>query len=118
MGNRATGGFANALETLTHLYKPDHVLLGRAFAWGVGLLQPIGIKVERHLFMYAMTGAGKTTALITILSTWPNSVLCIGHKSPIRFLSMIGEHGLCLILTAFQKQQAPVLTLLIASKQQ
>lgn len=83
MGNRATGGFANALETLTHLYKPGHVLLGRAFAWGVGLLQPIGIKVERHLFMYAMTGAGKTTALITILSTWRNSALCIDPKAQV-----------------------------------
>ena len=83
MGKRATGGFANALETLTLLHKPGHILLGRAFAWGVGLLQPIGVKVERHLFMYAMTGAGKTTALITILSTWRSSVLCIDPKAQI-----------------------------------
>lgn len=83
MGNRATGGFANALETITLLFKPGHILLGRAFAWGFGLLQPVGIKVERHLFMYAMTGAGKTTALITILSTWRNSVLCIDPKATI-----------------------------------
>lgn len=83
MGNRATGGFANALHTLTLLYKPGHILLGRAFAWGFGLLQPVGIKVERHLFMYAMTGAGKTTALITILSTWRNSVFVIDPKAQI-----------------------------------
>lgn len=83
MGSRATGGFANALETLTLMYKPGQVLLGRAFAWGFGLLQPVGLKVERHLFMYAMTGAGKTTALITILSTWLNSVLCIDPKAQI-----------------------------------
>ncbi len=83
MGSRATGGFANALETLTLMYKPGQVLLGRAFAWGFGLLQPVGIKVERHLFMYAMTGAGKTTALITILSTWQNSVLCVDPKAQI-----------------------------------
>lgn len=83
MGNRATGGFSNALNTLTLLYKPDHILLGRAFAWGFGLLQPVGIKVERHLFMYAMTGAGKTTALITILSTWCNSVFVIDPKAQI-----------------------------------
>lgn len=83
MGSRATGGFANALETLTLIYKPGQILLGRAFAWGLGLLQPVGLKVERHLFMYAMTGAGKTTALITILSTWRNSVLCIDPKAQI-----------------------------------
>ena len=83
MGNRATGGFSNALNTLTLLYKPGHILLGRAFAWGFGLLQPIGIKVKRHLFMYAMTGAGKTTALITILSTWFSSVFVIDPKAQI-----------------------------------
>jgi type IV secretory pathway TraG/TraD family ATPase VirD4 len=83
MGNRATGGFSNALNTLTLLYKPGHILLGRAFAWGFGLLQPVGIKVERHLFMYAMTGAGKTTALITILSTWRNSAFVIDPKAQI-----------------------------------
>lgn len=83
MGNRATGGFANALHTLTLLYKPGHILLGRAFAWGFGLLQPVGIKVERHLFMNAMTAAGKTTALITILSTWRNSVFVIDPKAQI-----------------------------------
>ncbi len=83
MGKRATGGFANALETLTLIYKPGQILLGRAFAWGLGLLQPVGMKVERHLFMYAMTGAGKTTALVTILSTWHNSVFCIDPKAQI-----------------------------------
>lgn len=83
MGNRATGGFANALHTLTLLYKPGHILLGRAFALGFGLLQPVGIKVQRHLFMYAMTGAGKTTVLITILSTWFNSVFVIDPKAQI-----------------------------------
>ncbi len=83
MGSRATGSFANALETLTLMYKPGLVLLGRAFAWGLGLLQPIGLKIERHLFMYAMTGAGKTTALVTILSTWHNSVLCVDPKAQI-----------------------------------
>jgi type IV secretory pathway TraG/TraD family ATPase VirD4 len=83
MGNRATGGFSNALNTLTLLYKPGLVLLGRAFAWGFGLLQPVGIKVQRHLFMYAMTGAGKTTVLITILSTWFNSVFVIDPKAQI-----------------------------------
>lgn len=83
MGKRATGGFANALETLTLMFKPGQIFLGRAFAWGFGLLQPVGMKVQRHLFMYAMTGAGKTTALVTILSTWRNSVFCIDPKAQI-----------------------------------
>ncbi len=33
--------------------------------------------------MYAMTGAGKTTALVTILSTWCNSVFVIDPKAQI-----------------------------------
>ncbi len=83
MGHHATGGFAGLLEAFSLLYKPGQILLGRAYGLGVGLLQPVGLKVQRHLFMYAMTGAGKTTALITILSTWRNSVLCIDPKAQI-----------------------------------
>jgi type IV secretory pathway TraG/TraD family ATPase VirD4 len=83
MGQHSTGGFASFLEGLTLLYKPGQILLGRAFGLGVGWLQPVGVNVSRHLFMYAMTGAGKTTALITILSTWNNSALVIDPKSQI-----------------------------------
>lgn len=83
MGQHSTGGFAGLLEVFTLLYKPGQVLLGRAAGFGVGLLQPVGGIISRHLFMYAMTGAGKTTALITILSTWSNSVFCIDPKAQI-----------------------------------
>ena len=83
MGQHSTGGFAGLLEVFTLLYKPGQVLLGRAAGFGVGLLQPVGGSISRHLFMYAMTGAGKTTALITILSTWANSVICIDPKAQI-----------------------------------
>lgn len=83
MGKRSTGGFAGVLATLTLMYRPGFLILGRAYAWGLGLLQPIGVKVERHLFMYAMTGAGKTTSLITLISLWRNSVFCIDPKAQI-----------------------------------
>jgi len=83
MGKHATGGFADVLATFTLMFKPGQILLGRAYGLGVGLQQPIGINVTRHLFMYAMTGAGKTTALITILSTWIGSAYCIDPKAQI-----------------------------------
>lgn len=83
MGKRATGGFASAPQALTLLYEPDKILLGRAFAFGFGLLQPVGIKIDRHSFMYSITGGGKTTALITVLSTWRNSVFVIDPKAQI-----------------------------------
>lgn len=82
-GTKATGGFAGALSVLSQLYRPGHVLLGRAQGWGMGLLQPVGITVERHLFMYAMTGAGKTVALVSILSTWRGSAFVIDPKAQI-----------------------------------
>ena len=56
MGKRATGGFTGTLGTLARHYGPGKILLGRAYAFGFGLLQPVGVKVKRHLFMYAMTG--------------------------------------------------------------
>jgi len=83
MGKRATGGFAGTLALFTLIYKPGKVILGRAYALGIGLLQPVGVNVERHLFMYAMTGAGKTTTLMTILSTWRNSAFVIDPKAQI-----------------------------------
>ncbi len=79
----ATGGFASALGVFLMLFKPGMIHLGRASAWGFGLLQPVGIEVKRHLFMLAQTGAGKTTALITIISTWRGSVFVIDPKAQI-----------------------------------
>jgi len=83
MGKRATGGFAGTLATLTLMYRPSKVFLGRAYAIGIGLLQPVGTQVSTHLFMYAMSGGGKTTALISIISTWRNSVFVIDPKAQI-----------------------------------
>jgi type IV secretory pathway TraG/TraD family ATPase VirD4 len=83
MGKRATGGFASALYVLTRLYKPGQVLLGRASAWGIGLLQPIGATLARHGFIYATTGAGKTTALISMVATWSGSAVLIDPKGQI-----------------------------------
>lgn len=83
MGRRATGGFAGALSVLSHVHRRGYILLGRASALGIGLQQPVGIKAQRHLFMYAMTGAGKTTSLVSILTEWPGSALVIDPKGQI-----------------------------------
>lgn len=83
MGKRSTGGFASMLGVLVRLYRPGLVHVGRLCAYGFGLLQPVGLKVSRHLFMLAQTGAGKTTALITIISTWRGSVFLIDPKAQV-----------------------------------
>lgn len=80
----STGGFAGVMATLTLLYKPGQLLLGRASAFDIGLAQPIGIKPQRHLFCYAQTGSGKTTLLITIIACWIGSVIVVDPKAQIR----------------------------------
>ncbi len=77
----STGGFASLLSTLCLIFKSGQIHLGRAYGFGFGWLQPIGIKVSRHLMFLAMTGSGKTTALITIISLWKGSSFIIDPKA-------------------------------------
>ena len=79
-GTKATGGFAGLLHRLTLVYRPGDVLLGRLSVAGIGLFQPLGQKLERHLFMFAGTGGGKTTFLITMLGLHPGNVFVIDPK--------------------------------------
>ncbi|MCJ8274032.1 MAG: type IV secretory system conjugative DNA transfer family protein, partial [Psychrosphaera sp.] len=79
----ATGGFAGALSTLTQMYTPKKLFLGRAWAWGMALLQPIGMNITRHVFVYAMTGGGKTTWLISALQCWRGSAWLIDPKGQV-----------------------------------
>lgn len=79
----ATGGFSGALGTMSMLFKPGMVLLGRAYALGLPGLQPIGIAAKRHLFAIAQTGSGKTVLAITILATWRGSAFVIDPKAQI-----------------------------------
>lgn len=79
----STGGFAGALGTFALLFKPGHVLLGRAYAFGLPWLQPIGIAPKRHLFAIAQTGSGKTVLAITILAAWLGSAIIIDPKRQI-----------------------------------
>lgn len=79
----SSGGFSGALATLTNIHSSKKLLLGRAYAFGFPLLQPIGVKVSRHIKLFAMTGAGKTTLLITMLSCWKGSALVVDPKGQI-----------------------------------
>lgn len=81
MGKRATGGFAGVLATLCLLFRPGKFHLGRPYALGIGLLQPIGITIKRHLFLLAMSGTGKTVALSSQIAMWRGSVFVIDPKA-------------------------------------
>lgn len=79
----ATGGFAGILGAMSLMFKPGKVLLGRAYAFGLPGLQPIGISPKRHLFALAQTGSGKTVLAITIVATWRGSTFIIDPKAQI-----------------------------------
>lgn len=85
IGQRRTAGFAGVLSVLTMIFKSGMLHLGRSYAFGFGLLQNVGIKPNKHIFIVASTGAGKTNALITMLSTWTNSVFLIDPKGQITY---------------------------------
>lgn len=79
----STSGFAPSLATMTYGFSHSKVLIGRVYLAGFGLYQSVGIKVSRHIMVYAMTGAGKTSWLITMLSTWLGSAIIIDPKAQI-----------------------------------
>lgn len=83
LGKRSTGGFASLLATFTLLFTPGQVLVGRASFNGIGLLQPVGLNIKRHLMFYAMTGSSKTTSIIAMIATWIGSVFLIDPKSQV-----------------------------------
>ncbi len=82
-GRYSTAGFSSTLTTMTYLYTPSKILLGRVWWAGFGLIQPVGLTIQRHIMVYAMTGAGKTTWLITMLALWRGSACIIDPKGQI-----------------------------------
>ncbi|SDZ73417.1 type IV secretory system conjugative DNA transfer family protein [Rubrimonas cliftonensis] len=75
-----TGGFAGTLTKLCLVFRPGDVLLGRLSIAGVGFAQPVGQRLERHLFMLAGTGGGKTSFLTTMLALHPGNAFVIDPK--------------------------------------
>lgn len=91
MGKKSTGGFVGVLGTFALLFKPGMIYLGNAYAYGVGLLQPVGVKVQRHLMMIAMTGAAKTVQVITMIVCSKLNAFVVDPKGQvIRALMKLG----------------------------
>ncbi len=86
-GKRSNAGFANTLSMFSLLFRSGCIPLGRAYAFGFGLLMPVGIKTKRHLMLVGMTGSGKTAFLTLLVSVWKSSVFLVDPKGSItRFL--------------------------------
>src|SRR5262249_34894824 len=75
--------WSGLLETLTLLYRPGDIYLGRLWAFGLGWNQPVGITGERHLAMIAGAGSGKTTLLMTLLGLQKGTSFVIDPKGQI-----------------------------------
>jgi type IV secretory pathway TraG/TraD family ATPase VirD4 len=102
-GKMASGGFASVWAVLTNLYTPQKIFIGRAYGLGVGWLQPVGIPVSRHLFVYAMSGAGKSTYVITMLSCWQGSAFVIDPKGQLTFVLKEKDHRTWVVLAPYEE---------------
>ena len=102
MGKFATGGFASVASILTEMHSPHKVFLGRAYGLGFGWLQPIGMRVTRHLFVYSMTGGGKTTWLISMLSCWRGSAFLIDPKSQVTYALRAKDKRQWMVLAPYE----------------
>lgn len=85
MGKFSTARFAGSLETMSHVYKPGNIYLGRLRLLGIPAIQPIGIdgRGGKHLCMMAGTGSGKTTHLISMLGLHDGTAFIIDPKGQI-----------------------------------
>ncbi|MGE4069854.1 MAG: type IV secretory system conjugative DNA transfer family protein [Lysobacterales bacterium] len=79
----ANGGFASALGMFSLMFSPGMVFLGRAYAFGLPALMPMGISPKRHLFAIAQTGSGKTVLAITMIAMWYGSAFIVDPKAQI-----------------------------------
>lgn len=84
-GKHRTGSFAGWLVAFCLVHKVKTVFLGRAMIAGFGTMQPVGVPVSRHIMVFAMTGGGKTTWLITMVHNWDGSVFILDPKGQVTY---------------------------------
>lgn len=83
IGTRSSGGFASYKSTMLRLYQPYSFLIGRVYLGGLALFQPVGVWIERHILIVAMTGAGKSVLMKGSVALWMNSAFIIDPKNEI-----------------------------------
>ena len=82
-GRYSTGGFSSVFATLTLQYNNKKLFIGRAWLWGFGLYQSIGLSLTKHVLIVAGTGSGKTSSIIGTISKWKGSVFALDPSSII-----------------------------------
>lgn len=79
----STGGFASVAATLTHRHSARTLFLGLAWCYGFGIVQSVGLPMEKHALIVAGTGSGKTSTVSTMLSEWEGSAFVLDPTSAI-----------------------------------
>ncbi len=103
--NGSNAGFASPLATMTLLYRRNTFFFGRVWAYGFGLMQPVGLKLSSHLMIYAMSSAGKTTLLNTILRLYRGAAIIIDPQNQItKILSRCDKRRQWVILNPYDRE--------------
>ena len=79
-GVQATGGWSPIWQRLSEPLEPGAIFGGTLRGGGIGLLQPVGIKGDRHIVIIAGSGAGKTSHAITTLTLEEGNLFAIDSK--------------------------------------
>lgn len=74
-GRKDTDRWASLPELLYHVFRSGKLLLGRFAYFGLGFLQPLGIRAQRHVAMIAAPGSGKSVQLATIIHAHRGAVV-------------------------------------------
>jgi type IV secretion system protein VirD4 len=92
-GKRSTARWAGWFEARAQLLRPGNIYVGNWRWCGLGMFMPVGVAARRHLSVIASSGAGKTNALVSMVSQYAGNALVIDPKATITkaLLSRVGN---------------------------
>lgn len=96
-GGEATARPAGPIETISLLYKPGGIFIGRLRLLGIPFWMPVGTNggSGKHLVMVASTGSGKTLHLVSMLGLHRGTAMIIDPKGQMTkiMLRRMGKGG-------------------------
>ncbi len=82
-GKRSTARWAGWFESRAQLLGPSDIFVGNWRWCGLGMFMPVGVPARRHLSVIASSGAGKTNALVSMVSQYAGNALVIDPKATV-----------------------------------
>ena len=74
---------ASLLSNLAQTYKRGRIFMGRAKAFGFGIIQPVGCKSEGHRVLVGSARSGKSNHLCTEVALWKGNVFMLDPKATL-----------------------------------